>query len=90
MNIIILIITCIALIILNFTLRNFKWIVKEIRNICKDETGYIKLIQLLFVLMIFGSFITLLIYNFFHRDITSKLDIFLTVIVGLMGTVIGT
>ena len=81
---------CILLIILIFLMTNFKWIIKELRWICKNESGYIKLIQLVFIMLIFGSFFILLIYNIFYRELTSKLDIFLTVIVGLIGTIVGT
>lgn len=85
-----LLLLCVFLIVLIFLMRNFKWIIKEIRNICEDESGYVKLIQLIFVLLVLTSFFILLIYNLIYRETTSKLDIFLTVIVGLMGTVIGT
>ena len=69
---------------------NFKWIIKESRSICENEGGYIKLMQLIFVLLVLASFFVLLVYNLIYRETTSKLDIFLTVIVGLMGTIIGT
>ena len=71
-------------------MKNIKWITKEIRSICKDGDGYVKLIQLIFVGLVFASFIILLIYNLINPELTSKLDIFLTVVVGLMGTIIGT
>jgi uncharacterized protein YneF (UPF0154 family) len=71
-------------------MRNFKWITNEIRCICKDESGYVKLIQLMFVVLVFTSFFILLVYNLINEETTSKLDIFLTVIVGLIGTIIGT
>jgi len=71
-------------------MRNLRWITKEVRSICENESGYVKLIQLLFILLVFVSFFLLLVYNIIYRETTSKLDIFLTVIVGLMGTIIGT
>jgi len=46
--------------------------------------------QLVFVLLVLSSFFGLLIYNLIFRETTSKLDVFLTVIVGLMGTIMGT
>jgi len=64
--------------------------IREIRDICRDEGGYVKLMQFVFVLLILTCFFLLLIYNLFLRETTSKLDIFLTVIVGLMGTIMGT
>ena len=63
---------------------------ERIRNICKDESGYIKLMQSLFVALVFFSFFILLVYTLFNESTTSKLDVFLTVIVGLMGTIVGT
>ena len=63
---------------------------KEIRDICENESGYMKLIQLIFVMLVLISFFILLIFNLVFREQTSKLDVFLTVIVGLMGTIIGT
>mgnify|MGYP001559399614 CR=1 FL=1 len=85
-----LLLLCIFLIVLIFLMRNFKWIVIELRNICENESGYIKLMQLVFVLLVLSSFFGLLIYNLIYRETTSKLDVFLTVIVGLMGTIMGT
>jgi len=85
-----LLLACIVLIILIFLMRNLRWITKEVRSICENESGYVKLIQLLFILLVFVSFFLLLVYNIIYRETTSKLDIFLTVIVGLMGTIIGT
>ena len=84
-----LLLLCTTLIVLIFLMRNTLWIIKEIRNICEDESGYVKLIQLIFVLLVLASFFILLVYNIIYRETTSKLDIFLTVIVGLMGTIIG-
>ena len=69
---------------------NFRWFTKEIRSICENERGYIKLIQLIFVMLILASFFILLIYDLINTETTSKLDVFLTVIVGLMGTIVGT
>jgi len=85
-----LLLFCAFLIILIFLMVNSKWIIRELRSICQDEIGYIKLIQLVFVLLILVCFFILLIENIFNKEITSKLDIFLTVIVGLMGTIVGT
>ncbi len=85
-----LILVNILLIFLIFLIYHFRWVIGEIRDICEHESGYIKLIQLSFVVLIFSCFFILLIYNLFERSQTSKLDIFLTVIVGLMGTIIGT
>ena len=86
----VLLLLCIFLIVLIFLMRNLKWIITELRSICENESGYIKLMQLVFVLLVLSSFFILLIYNLIYRETTSKLDVFLTVIVGLMGTIIGT
>jgi len=85
-----LLIVCIFLIVLIFLMRNIRWIIKEIRDTCEDESGYMKLIQFIFVILVLTSFFILLIFSLIFRESTSKLDIFLTVIVGLMGTIIGT
>ena len=85
-----LLLLCILLLITLFLILNFKWIVKETRSICEDESGYVKLIQLFFILLVLFSFFILLIHSLNSNEVTSKLDIFLTVIVGLMGTIIGT
>lgn len=77
-------------IILIFLIINFNWLLKELRSICQDESGYIKLIQLIFILLVLASFLILLVFSIVHEEKTSKLDVFLTVIVGLMGTIIGT
>ncbi len=90
MGLIILLLASVLLIVLIFLMRNIKWVVKEVRSVCENESGYVKLMQLAFVTLIFGSFSILLIYNLFFKEITSKLDIFLTVVVGLMGTIVGT
>ena len=79
----------IILIALIFIMRNLHWIVSEVRSICRDESGYVKLIQLMFVVLVLGSFFLLLIYTFLSPEPASKSDIFLTVIVGLMGTIVG-
>ena len=78
------------LIVLIFLIRNLKWIISELRCICENESGYVKLVQLIFVILILASFFALLVYNFIFRESTSKLDVFLTVVVGLMGTIMGT
>ena len=80
----------IVLIVIIFLMTNLSWITKEIRDICENESGYMKLIQLIFVMLVLISFFILLIFNLVFREQTSKLDVFLTVIVGLMGTIIGT
>lgn len=85
-----LLLLCLFLIVLIFFMRNIKWIITELRSICEDERGYVKLMQLVFVLLVLTSFFGLLIYNMIYRETTSKLDVFLAVIVGLMGTIIGT
>ncbi len=69
---------------------NFRWIVKELRSICKDESGYIKLLQLVFISVVLVCFLLLLAYSLIVPESISKLDVFLTVIVGFMGTIIGT
>lgn len=86
----ILLLSSIILIVIIFLMRNLHWIISQIRSICENEVGYIKLIQLVFVLLVFSSFLLLLIYNLIYKENTSKSDIFLTVVVGLIGTIVGT
>ncbi len=78
------------LIVLIFLIRNCDWLLKELKSICQDESGYIKLIQFIFITLVLSSFLMLLLFSIIHEEKTSKLDVFLTVIVGLMGTIIGT
>lgn len=85
-----LIITDIVLALILFSIM-FKWAIKEIRDIARDLEGLIKFTQVIFML---GSwsifFLTFVFYLFFRNDeLTSTLNIFLTIIVGFLGTMMG-
>lgn len=89
MELVTLMLLAVFLITWIFFLRRFEWTIKEIRSICERPSGYIKLAQLLFLMMVTVSFVALLVYYFFYNEQTSKLDVFLTIIVGFMGTIVG-
>ncbi len=88
-NMSILFIEIIISIILIFLIIKCEWIIKTIREICKEPEGYIKLIQTTFFLFAIISFSILLFYFIIKPNSTDKLDIFLTIIVGFLGTMIG-
>lgn len=79
----------IALILCLFKLQDIKYLVKELRNICYNPLGYIKFMQFIFVWFAIMSFIFLMLYFMFRNRDVNVLDIFLTVIVGFLGTIIG-
>lgn len=62
---------------------------KQIREICEKPAGYLKLAQLLIILFALGGFILLLLYTLFFNNEFINPDIFMTVIVGLIGTIVG-
>lgn len=63
--------------------------IKEIRDICEKPTGYLKLAQLVIIFFALGGFGILLLYTlFFDKDFIDP-NIFMTVIVGLIGTIVG-
>jgi len=69
----------------------FCWIFKEIRSICQRVAGYIILGQLILILLSCGVFVGILIYYilFAPSEEVPMLNIFLTVVVGFLGTIIG-
>jgi hypothetical protein len=67
MEIIYLLILILAILAFLFFTFHFQWSIKELRDICSNESCYLKLIQLIFVLLIFGSFAILLIDTLIHR-----------------------
>ena len=85
-----LLITDIVLVLILFSII-FKWAIKEIRDIVRDLEGLIKFTQVIFML---GSwsifFLTFIYYLFFKNDeLTLTLNIFLTIVVGFLGTMMG-
>jgi len=68
---------------------NFRWIWKEVRNISENKGGFIKLCQLVFIILSWIIFVFILIYYVIHPNQVNALNIILTVIVGFLGTMMG-
>ncbi len=78
------------LIMLIFIMRNFENIVKNLRDICEEPSGYFKFGQILIMFFVIFSFLSILLYDIFvGTRIVSSIDILLTVTVGLLGTIVG-
>jgi len=77
--------------ILFFFLINLKWAVKTIRSICSpaNHGGYTKLIQLFLVGILSSMFVLIFFYYLLNHETVDRIDIFLTVIVGWLGAIIG-
>jgi phosphoglycerol transferase MdoB-like AlkP superfamily enzyme len=97
MNINVLIFLCIVLIILIFVLRNFRYlcqfikgIINEIRDIAKPANmgGYLKLIQIIFILTLLGLFVLSFIYFLWNDNPVSPVEVVFTVIVGWLGFIL--
>ena len=85
-----LILASIFLITLIFLMRNFSYIVTKTREVCEEPSGYFKFGQLVILIFVIVSFISILAYNMFiNPHETSIMDVFLTVTVGILGTVVG-
>ena len=67
----------------------FKWFIGQLRDVCKNISGYVILGQLLFMFLSWGIFLLILIYYLIYPEEVSVLNIFLTIIVGFLGTMIG-
>src|SRR3989344_9346089 len=68
-----------------------KWAIKEIRDIVRDLEGLIKFSQIIFMLASWFIFISTFVYYLFFRndELTSTLNIFLSIVVGFLGTMMG-
>ena len=66
-----------------------KWLIEQLRDICKNISGYVILGQILFVFLSWGIFLIIFIYYLFNPENVGVLNIFLTIIVGFLGTMIG-
>ena len=90
MLLIYLFILSIILIILIFFIINCEYIIKEVRNITEEPSGYFKMGQVIILLFIIFCFIFILIYkSFIDIEKVSPVDVIFTVIVGMLGTIIG-
>jgi hypothetical protein len=64
----------------------FKWFFLQVRSIAKESEGFIKFGQSTFVLLSWGVFFILLFYYILNPDSINALNIFLTIVVGFLGT----
>ena len=67
----------------------FRWFFNEVRDICKKISGYMIFGQLVFILLSWGVFLTIFVYYLIKGGKVEVLNVFLTVIVGFLGTIIG-
>ncbi len=72
-----------------FFLLNLKWCVNKIRDICDNPIGYTKFIQLLLILLLSSLFVLIFLYYLIKEGQVNRIDIFMTVIVGWLGAIIG-
>lgn len=68
-----------------------KWIIREVRSISEDVKGFIKFTQITFIL---GSWLVFLLIFFYYlmfdpNETLSILGLFLTIVVGFLGTIMG-
>ncbi|MBU0627988.1 MAG: hypothetical protein KKC75_02270 [Nanoarchaeota archaeon] len=82
-----IIFNCIILLVILFLV--FKWFFRQVRDICKEPEGIIKFGQISFILLSWGCFLGILIYFVLKPGETSVLHIFLTIVVGFLGTILG-
>lgn len=76
-------------IIIFFFLINLKWCVYRIRDICNNSIGYTKFIQLLLIGLLSSLFVLIFLYYLTNEGKVDRIDIFMTVIVGWLGAIIG-
>ncbi len=82
-----IVIYCILLLVILFII--FRWFFTQIREICRRVAGYIIFGQLVFILLSWGVFLIIFFYYLINPSDISVLNIFLTVIVGFLGTILG-
>jgi len=87
MDLVILGLDIILLFILLFLI--FKLVIKEIRSICETVKGYIKFGQLSFLILSIMIFLIIFLRSIFYPEFVSKTDVFLTIVVGFLGTMLG-
>lgn len=85
-----LLITDIVLALILFSVI-FKWTIKEVRDIARSLEGLIKFTQIIFMLGSWSIFFLIFAYYLFFQndELTSTLNIFLTIVVGFLGTMMG-
>tara|TARA_Y100000310_G_C20539578_1_gene742539 strand:+ start:219 stop:662 length:444 start_codon:yes stop_codon:yes gene_type:complete len=68
----------------------FKWFFGQVREICKEPEGIIKFGQISFILLSWSCFLFILIYFAIKpEEEVHVLNIFLTIVVGFLGTILG-
>lgn len=67
----------------------FRWFFAQVRDICRESEGFIKFGQITFVLLSWGCFVIILGYYLIKPTQVNALDIFLTIVVGFLGTILG-
>jgi len=75
--------------LLIFSLLKLEWLIKELRDICLRPQGFFKLGQLTFIFFSWGSFLSILVYYAIKETQINALNIFLTIVVGFLGTIMG-
>ncbi|MEK6949558.1 MAG: hypothetical protein AABX34_05010 [Nanoarchaeota archaeon] len=67
----------------------FKWFFKQVRSIAREPEGFIKFGQTAFILLSWSVFFILLFYYIFNPYSINVLNVFLTIVVGFLGTILG-
>lgn len=85
------IIAIIIILLFIFGFFAFKWFLEQIREICQRTSGYLIFVQLIFVFVSCSVFLVTFFYYliFSHSSQVDTINIFLTVVVGFMGTIMG-
>ena len=69
----------------------FKWFFGQVREICEKAGGFLIFGQITFLLLSWGCFVLIMIIFIFNQDKSmNPLSLFLTIVVGFLGTIIGT
>ncbi len=89
MNDLVMLFVLVFSIITFFFLINLKWCVNRIREICGNSIGYTKFIQLLLICLLSFLFVVIFLYYLINEGTVDRIDIFMTVIVGWLGAIIG-
>tara|TARA_Y100000310_G_C20690171_1_gene821681 strand:+ start:3832 stop:4242 length:411 start_codon:yes stop_codon:yes gene_type:complete len=90
-DVIILYILVISLFILICIILHLRWFIDTIRDIAsyKNPGGYFKLIQVFLIFIICMMLIIVFVYYLLVPGTVDRVDLFLTVIVGWMGMILG-
>ena len=64
----------------------FRWFFKQVRSIAREPEGFIKFGQTAFILLSWSVFFIILLYYMFNPESINALNVFLTIVVGFLGT----